>query len=477
MSTSSARGATGEPAERLGGRVGQVQGAEEHRSERIGIYAQRGAQEATPEMAQLGAQDPDGLSGRTSTPPSFGLTAPPLDVERIRPDFPFLADGLAYLDSANTSQRARPVLEAMDAYHTRFNANIHRGAYKASEQATERYEATRETVRRFLNARSRREIIYTRGTTEGINLVAYSWARQNLRPGDLIVLTIMEHHSNLVPWQLAAQATGARIEYLDIDDKGELRQDQYQALLAQEPKLVAFTQVSNTLGTINPYREMTAAAKAAGAVVLIDGAQGAPHLGIDVQATGCDFYAFSGHKICGPTGAGILYGRRELLEAMPPFMGGGDMIKTVTTAGTTFAPLPEKFEAGTQAIAQVIGLGAAIEYVTEIGLGAIHEHERQLTEYALEAMSEISGLRAFGPPPERRAGVISFDLAGVHPHDTATILDRHGVAVRAGHNCTQPLMQRLDVPATARASFYLYTTRAEVDRMLDAIKDAQRIFA
>ncbi len=417
------------------------------------------------------------MSTSSSSALNAGLAAPPLDVERIRPDFPFLATGVAYLDSANTSQRPLPVLAAMDAYHTQFNANVHRGAYKASEQATERYEATRETVRRFLNARSRREIIYTRGTTEGINLVAHSWARPNLRPGDLMVLTIMEHHSNLVPWQLVAEATGARIEYVDIDEGGELRQDQFRALLEQEPKLVAFAQVSNNLGTINPYREMTAAAKAAGAVVLIDGAQGAPHLGVDVQATGCDFYAFSGHKICGPTGAGILYGRRELLEAMPPFMAGGDMIKTVTTSGTTFAPLPEKFEAGTQAIAQVIGLGTAIDYVSEIGLAAIHEHEQQLTEYALEAMSEIDGLRLFGPPAQRRAGVVPFDLAGVHPHDVATILDRHGVAVRAGHNCAQPLMRRLDVPAVARASFYLYTTRDEVDRLLVALRDAQRIFA
>jgi cysteine desulfurase / selenocysteine lyase len=399
-----------------------------------------------------------------------------LDVEAIRGDFPFLETGVAYLDSANTSQRPRQVLEAMNAYFTKFNANIHRGAYRASEEATEHYEGTRDKVRRYVNAASRKEIIYTRGTTEGINLVAYSWGRQNIREGDLIVITILEHHSNVVPWQILAQEKGARIEYVDIDDRGELRLDQFHALLEQGPKLVAFPQVSNALGTVNPYVEMTAAAKAAGATVLIDGAQGAPHLGIDVQATGCDFYAFSGHKICGPTGAGVLYGRRELLEAMPPFMGGGDMIRSVSTTGTTYAELPQKFEAGTQAIAEVIGLGAAIDYVTGVGLDRIRAHEQRLVEYALEALSEIEGLRSFGPPVERRAGVISFTVEGIHPHDLATILDRHGVDVRAGHHCAMPLMTRLDVAATARASFYLYTLPSEIDRLVEGLKDAKRIF-
>jgi cysteine desulfurase/selenocysteine lyase len=399
-----------------------------------------------------------------------------LDVEAIRGDFPFLETGVAYLDSANTSQRPRQVLEAMNAYFTKFNANIHRGAYRASEEATEHYEGTRDKVRRYVNAASRKEIIYTRGTTEGINLVAYSWGRQNVREGDLIVITILEHHSNVVPWQILAQEKGARIEYVDIDDRGELRMDQFHALLEQRPKLVAFPQVSNALGTVNPYVEMTAAAKAAGATVLIDGAQGAPHLGIDVQATGCDFYAFSGHKICGPTGAGVLYGRRELLEAMPPFMGGGDMIRSVSTTGTTYAELPQKFEAGTQAIAEVIGLGAAIDYVTGVGLDRIHAHEQRLVEYALEALSEIEGLRSFGPPAERRAGVISFTVEGIHPHDLATILDRNGVDVRAGHHCAMPLMTRLDVAATARASFYLYTLPSEIDRLVEGLKEAKRIF-
>lgn len=399
-----------------------------------------------------------------------------LDVEAIRKDFPFLETGTVYLDSANTSQRARPVIEAVNAYYNEFNANIHRAAYKASEEATARYEATRDKLKAYVNAASRREIVYTRGTTEAINLVAYSWGRQNIQQGDLIVLTIMEHHSNIVPWQILAQEKGARIEYVDIDENGELRLDQFRSLLEQGPKLVGFAQVSNTLGTINPYVEMTQAAKAAGATVIIDGAQGAPHLGVDVQATGCDFYAFSGHKMCGPTGAGVLYGRRELLEAMPPFMGGGDMIRSVSTSGTTYAELPEKFEAGTQAIAEVIGLGAAVDYLNSVGLDRIHAHEQRLAGYAMEALSEIEGLRIFGPPVERRAGVVSFDIAGIHPHDLSTILDRTGVAIRSGHNCTMPLMTRLDVAATARASFYLYTLPSEIDRLVEGLREAKRIF-
>jgi cysteine desulfurase/selenocysteine lyase len=369
------------------------------------------------------------------------------------------------------------VIDAMYAYYSEFNANIHRGAYRASEAATERYEATRDKLRRFVNAASRREIIYTRGTTEGINLVAYSWGRRNVGEGDLIVLTIAEHHSNIVPWQILAQERGARLEYVDIDEQGELRLDQFHALLEQHPKVVAFTQVSSNLGTITPYREMTAAAHAAGAIVLIDGAQGAAHLGMDVQDTGCDFYAFSSHKMCGPTGIGVLYGRRELLEAMPPFQAGGDMIRAVHLDHTEYAPLPEKFEAGTQPIAEVIGLGAAIDYLQELGLGAIHAHEQELTEYAFEALSEIEGLRIFGPPPTRRAGLVAFDLDGVHPHDLATILDRQDVAIRAGHNCAMPLMERLGVPAVARASFYLYTQREEIDRLVSGLLEAKRIFA
>jgi len=400
-----------------------------------------------------------------------------IDPDEVRQDFPIFETGVVYLDSANTSQRPRQVLAAMDEYHTKFNANIHRGAYKFSEIATERYEATREKAKRFLNARSTREIVYTRGTTEGINLVAYGWGRKNIGKGDLIVLTILEHHSNIVPWQILATEKGARIEWVDIDEHGRLRQDQFAALLEQSPKLVAFGQVSNAMGTINPVAAMTAAAKAAGATVLVDGAQGAPHSGVDVQAVGCDFYAFSSHKMLGPTGAGILYGRREVLEEMDPFLAGGDMIRTVRKEGTTYAEVPTKFEAGTMPIAQVIGLGAAFDYLEAVGMDKIRAHERDITEYALEALSEVEGLTLFGPPAGERAGVVSFALDGIHPHDLATILDRHQVAIRAGHHCAQPLMDRLDVAATARASFYLYTKRDEVDVLVEGIRDAQRIFA
>jgi cysteine desulfurase / selenocysteine lyase len=399
------------------------------------------------------------------------------DVAAIRKDFPILETGIAYLDSANTSQRPRQVTGAMLEYFEKFNSNIHRAAYRIAEEATVRYEATREKVRDFINASSTKEIIYTRGTTEGINLVAYSWGRKHVKQGDLIVLTIIDHHSNIVPWQILAAEKGATIEYVDIDERGELRQDQFRKLLERTPKLVAFGQVSNALGTINPANEMVAAAKAAGATVLVDGAQGAPHQGVDVRALGCDFYAFSGHKMLGPTGAGILYGRRELLEAMDPFMSGGDMIKTVRLEGTTYHDLPWKFEAGTQAIAEVIGLGAAVDYLTALGMDAVRAHEREITEYAYEALSDIDGLTLYGPPPSRRAGVISFSLEGIHPHDLATIADRDQVCLRAGHHCAMPLMTRLGVAATARASFYVYTQKDEVDRLVGSIKEAQRIFA
>ncbi len=398
------------------------------------------------------------------------------DVAAVRKDFPIFETGIAYLDSANTSQRPRQVTSAVLDYWERYNSNIHRAAYKIAEEATDRYEATREKVRAFINAASTKEIINTRGTTEAINLVAYAWGRANVRAGDLIVLTILDHHSNIVPWQILAEANGARIEYVDIDERGELRQDQFRELLEQQPRLVAFSQVSNALGTINPVDDMVKRAKAAGATVLVDGAQGAPHQGVDVRALGCDFYAFSGHKMLGPTGAGILYGRRELLEQMDPFMGGGDMIKTVRVEGTTYHDLPWKFEAGTQAIGEVIGLGAAVDYIGELGMENIREHETEITEYAYEALSDIESLTVYGPPPSRRAGVISFALDGIHPHDLATIADRDQVCLRAGHHCAMPLMTRLGVPATARASFYVYTQKDEVDRLVGSIKEAQRIF-
>jgi cysteine desulfurase/selenocysteine lyase len=400
-----------------------------------------------------------------------------LDVAAIRKDFPILETGLAYLDSANTSQRPRQVTGAMMEYFEKFNSNIHRAAYRIAEEATVRYEAAREKVRAFINASSTKEIIYTRGTTEAINLVAYSWGRKHIERGDLIVLTILDHHSNIVPWQILAQERGARIEFVDIDDRGELRQDQFADMLKRGPKLVAFNLVSNALGTINPAREMVTAAKKAGATVLVDGAQSTPHQPVDVQALGCDFYAFSGHKMLGPTGAGILYGRRGLLEAMDPFMAGGDMIKTVRVEGTTYHDLPWKFEAGTQAIAEVIGLGAAVDYLNRLGMEAVRAHELEITEYAFEALSEVEGLTVYGPPPSRRAGVISFALAGIHPHDLATIADRDQVCLRAGHHCAMPLMTRLGVSATARASFYVYTEKDEVDRLVGSIKEAQRIFA
>ena len=405
------------------------------------------------------------------------MATKPLDVAAIRRDFPILETGIAYLDSANTSQRPRQVTGAMLEYFEKYNSNIHRAAYQIAEEATVRYEATREKVRAFINAGSTKEIVYTRGTTEAINLVAYSWGRKHIKAGDLIVLTILDHHSNIVPWQILAAEKGAHIEYVDIDERGELRLDQFHKLLERSPKLVAFNLVSNGLGTINPAGQMVAAAQAAGAAVLIDGAQSTPHQPVDVRALGCDFYAFSGHKMLGPTGVGVLYGRRDLLEAMDPFMGGGDMIKSVRLEGTTYNDLPWKFEAGTQAIAEVIGLGTAVDYLKELGMDNVRAHEREITEYAFEALSDIQGLTLYGPPPSRRAGVISFGLEGIHPHDLATIADRSGVCLRAGHHCTMPLMNRLDVAATARASFYVYTLKEEVDRLVSSIKEAQAVFA
>jgi cysteine desulfurase / selenocysteine lyase len=404
------------------------------------------------------------------------MSSSTFDVAAIRKDFPILESGLAYLDSANTSQRPRQVTGAMMEYFERFNSNIHRAAYRIAEEATLRYEATREKVRAFINAASTKEIVYTRGTTEAINLVAYAWGRKNVGKGDLIVLTILDHHSNIVPWQILAGEKGARIEYVDIDDKGELRQDQFADLLKQGPRLVAFNVVSNALGTINPALEMVAAARKAGATVLVDGAQAAPHQPVDVRALACDFYAFSGHKMLGPTGAGILYGRRELLEAMDPFQAGGDMIRTVRLEGTTYHDLPWKFEAGTQAIAEVIGLGAAVDYLNGLGMENVRAHEQEITEYAYEALSDVDGIKVFGPPPTRRSGVISFAVDGIHPHDLATIADRDQVCLRAGHHCAMPLMTRLGVPATARASFYVYTQKEEVDRLVGSVREAQRIF-
>ena len=399
----------------------------------------------------------------------------PLDVVAIRQNFPILASGIAYLDSANTSQRPQQVTGAMMDYFEHCNANIHRAVYGIGEEATKRYEGTREKVKEFIGATSTKEVIFTRGTTEAINLVAHTWGREHIKAGDLIVLSILEHHSNKVPWQRLASEVGATVLYVDIDENGELRQDQFAALLRREPRLVALGQVSNALGTINPVRKMTAMAKDAGSTVLIDGAQGVAHQAVDVKEIGADFYAFSGHKMLGPTGVGVLWGRRELLEEMPPFLGGGDMIKRVTISGTTYNDLPWKFEAGTQAIAEVIGLGAAIDYLAALGMEAVSTHERQITVYADSALSQIKGLKIWGPSAAKRGGIVSFSLDGVHPHDLATIADRSGVCVRAGHHCAMPLMTRLGLSATTRASFYVYSQTQEVDRLVVAIREAQRI--
>lgn len=345
-----------------------------------------------------------------------------------------------------------------------------------SERATALYEEARRKIAAFIGAASPKEIIFTRNTTEAINLVAYAWARPSLREGDEILLTEMEHHSNLVPWFLVAQEKGLRIRYIPIDEEGHLRLDLLDTLITERTRLVAVTMMSNVLGTINPLRPIIEKAHAAGAIVLVDGAQGVPHIPVNVQELGCDFLAFSGHKMCGPTGIGVLWGRRDLLEAMPPFLGGGDMIRRVTFEGAEWNELPYKFEAGTPAIAEAIGLGAAVDYLSRIGLEAIHRHEQALAAYAMERLSEIPGVRIVGPPPAERGGVVSFAMDRVHPHDIATILDREGICIRAGHHCAMPLHERLGLTATARASFYLYNTFEEVDRLIEGLEVVRKTF-
>ncbi|GHO69365.1 cysteine desulfurase [Ktedonobacter sp. SOSP1-52] len=401
----------------------------------------------------------------------------------VRADFPILArqvhnKPLVYLDSTASSQKPQVVIEAMNIYYQTYNANVHRGVYTISEEATAAQERARVKVARFINARHSKQVIFTRNTTESINLVAYSWGNANIHTGDLIVLTEMEHHSNLVPWQLLAQRTGARLEFVPVTDDGLLRLDLYQQLLEQHPRLVAFTHMSNVLGTINPVQEMIAQAHAVEAIVLVDGAQSVPHLPVDVQALDADFYCFSAHKMLGPTGIGVLYGKRALLEAMPPFMGGGDMIRTVKLHESTWNDLPWKFEAGTPAIAEAIGLGAAVDYLNELGMDWVQAHEQEMTAYALEQLQQVPDLTIYGPREiGQRGGVISFTLGDVHPHDLASILDQEaGVAIRAGHHCAQPLMERYDVPATARASFYVYTTKADIDALVQGLHKALQIF-
>jgi cysteine desulfurase/selenocysteine lyase len=405
-----------------------------------------------------------------------------LDAEVLRADFPILQQEvnghpLVYLDNAASTQKPRAVIEAMSGYYERDNANVHRGVHTLSVRATDAFEAAREKVAALFGIQDTAELIWTRGTTEAINLVAWSWGLANLRAGDEVLLSVMEHHSNLVPWQMVAQRTGAKLRFLDVDDQQRLDLSGLDDLLTGRTKLVSITHVSNALGTINPVREIAERAHAVGALMMVDGAQSAPHLPVDVPSLGCDFYAFSGHKMCGPTGTGGLWGRREVLEAMPPFHGGGDMIEWVELEHSTYAPLPNRLEAGTPHISGAVGLAAAAEYLAGIGRDAILAHERMLLGYALERMSEIPDLTVFGPrDPAERSGVISFTLGDVHPHDLGTILDAEGIAIRAGHHCAQPLMRRMGVGSTARASFYLYNTTDDVDRLIAGLHRARKLF-
>jgi len=408
---------------------------------------------------------------------------PTLDPVALRRDFPILQQEinghpLTYLDSASSSQKPSAVIDAVADYYREYNANVHRGIYTIGERATAAYERARATVARFINAPDSHEIVFTRNATEAINLVAYSWGRRNIARGDAIVLTEMEHHANLVPWQLLVQEQDGDLEFIPITDDGELRLDVFEVLLRLKPKLVAFTHVSNTLGTINPVRQMAEMAHAAGALVLVDGAQAVPHVPVDVQDIGCDFYAFSGHKMLAPMGSGALWARKELLDAMPPFLAGGEMIREVHLRRSEFNEVPWKFEAGTPAVADAIGLGVAADYLMDIGMDAVREHERALVTYALDILPrEVPQIELYGPmDPDRRGGVVPFNLPRIHPHDVAQVLDRFGIAVRAGHHCTMPLHERLDLPATARASFSVYTTTEDIDRLATGLNEVWRVF-
>jgi cysteine desulfurase / selenocysteine lyase len=412
----------------------------------------------------------------------MAVTAKPkLDAARLRADFPAfeqLIHGkpLSYLDSASSTQKPRQVLDTIRDFYETSYANVHRGVYELSQRATAGYEGAREKVRAFVNASSSEEIIFTRQATEGLNLVAYAWGLVNLGPGDVVIVTELEHHSNFVPWQYIAKRTGADFRMIPIDDQGELRLDVLEELAATgDVKVVATNLVSNSLGTINPVEQLGAWAHDLGAIMVVDAAQAAPHRPVDVQALGCDFLAFSSHKLCGPTGVGALWGRRELLERMEPFNLGGHMIRSVKAEETTWGDLPYKYEAGTQPIAEAVGFGAAIDYISAIGLDAIEVHEHELAAYALDRLGEMSGIRLFGPPAERRAGIVSFDVEGIHPHDVAQVLDWEGIAIRAGHHCCQPLMARLGVAATNRASFYLYTVREEIDRLVEGLHKVRKV--
>jgi cysteine desulfurase/selenocysteine lyase len=409
-----------------------------------------------------------------------GMTAP-FDLARVRSEFPILSlkvNGrpLAYLDNAASAQMPRPVIERLVHYQTHEHANIHRGVHYLSETATAAYEGARGKIRRFINAREEREVIYTRGTTDAINLVMHGYGRAFLGRGDEIVLSTLEHHSNIVPWQMLCEEKGCRLRVIPCDDAGELLQDQYQALFNERTRFVAITHVSNALGTVNPVKEMTAFAHARGVPVLIDGAQAAPHLTVDVQDLDCDFYCFSGHKLCGPTGIGILYGKAPLLDRMQPYQGGGDMILSVSFEKTTYNAVPYKFEAGTPPIAAAIGLGATVDYLSAIGMQQIADWEHRLLDYATAQVGGLPGVRIIGTAREK-AAVLSFTVRGVHPHDVGTVLNQEGVAVRTGHHCAQPVMQRFGVPATARASFAFYNTLQEVDQLVAGIARVQKMFA
>lgn len=406
------------------------------------------------------------------------------DVDAIRADFPILhqehspGKPLIYLDNAASSQHPNQVIDAMSDYYRRYHANVHRGIHKLSEEATAAYEGARKKVRDFINARSWREVVYTRGTTEGINLVAHTWGRANLQPGDVVLSTEMEHHSNIVPWQILAAERGFDLKFVPITADGLLDMDEYAHVLSENPvKLVTVMHGSNVLGTINPVQEIVRLAHDAGALALVDGAQAVPHLPVDVQAVDADFYVFSGHKMIGPTGIGILYGKRELLDAMPPWLGGGDMISTVTLDGSQWNDLPYKFEAGTPSVAEAIGLGAAVDYLSAIGMEAIHAHEQAIIQYAMDRLEEVPGVTIFGPAADQRGAVAAFTLDNIHPHDLAQVLDAEGVAVRAGHHCAQPLHSCLSVNASTRASFYLYNTNTEVDQFIDALYRAKQLFS
>lgn len=404
------------------------------------------------------------------------------DVEKVRADFPILGREvhsgvpLVYLDSAASSQKPRQVIEAMNDYYRNSHSNVHRGIHQLSEEATYGYEGARVKIARFINAPDSDQIIYVRNATEGINLITHSWGRQNISAGDEILLTEMEHHSNLVPWQMLAEEKGAKIRYLPFTDEGLLDLEKLPELLTERTKVFAFTAMSNVFGTITPAKKLVQAAHSVGAIAVVDGAQSVPHLPTDVQDLDCDFLVFSAHKMCGPTGIGVLYGRRRLLESMPPFLGGGDMIRRVTLDGSSWNDLPWKFEAGTPSIAEAIGLGAAVDYLSDLGMEDVHKHEQFIVNYALEALSEIPGIHLLGPPAPQRGGVAAFTLEKIHPHDIAQILDEDGVAIRAGHHCAMPLHQKLKLPASARASFYVHTTTGEVDALVRGLSRAKEIF-